>query len=258
MKKLLVFLSLTILLIGLGSCENENVKKLKRDIADFNTQCPINMGMVGELVCMKYNEETKEVEVYCLVNDEIVDLDLLKKNEDMALKSMKLTFSSAQYKPVMQEIANADAGLTVIYESKKSGKSFSLNFTPQMVKEILENPMTEWDIKALSFENMVAMENASCPNPIEKGMMMIEVYNDVDNVVFVVELDEDIYDVDEVQTIKKEMKQTFAENFNDPVVNRDLRLIKSMGRGLKYKFVGDRSKKSFEIVYPYSELAELL
>ena len=78
-KRFLVIFSIIAVAIGVGlnscKCENGTLKKLKSDIRIANAQCPQNCGIVGDLLGIEYDENTKEVQTFvCRVRDEERDV----------------------------------------------------------------------------------------------------------------------------------------------------------------------------------------
>lgn len=210
MKKPLFILSVLVAAIVAiafsTSCESENTKELKIGVAVFDKQCPVNMGMVGDLLSVKYDEKKKEVQYYMSLNDDMVSLDLMKKNEKMARQTLKLAFSKNDANEFLEQMTKAGAGLSVTYKSASTGKTLNISFTPDELKQIKNNPITEKEISRLLLNNMLAITNAGCPEPISEGVEMEKAIEEGDNVIYVYRLDEEKCDISLVKGREKEMK----------------------------------------------------
>ena len=125
MKKMLILLSVVVASI-LVSCENENVAKLKSEIEAANEQCPMNMGMMGDILSLKYDEKAKEVQMYCSINGDLVSIEALTNNEQMVIKSMRLSVSGNQSSEMLKLIVDAGAGLSVTYKMPHQEKHLRL------------------------------------------------------------------------------------------------------------------------------------
>lgn len=95
------------ILTSVTSCENENVKKLKREIEATDNQCPYNMGMLGDILSLKYDEKAKDVQMYFLLNNDLLSIETLENNEQTALQSMKLSFSKGESREMLELMINS-------------------------------------------------------------------------------------------------------------------------------------------------------
>lgn len=260
MKKLLFFLSIVavILCVTLTGCENENVKTLKREIEAADEQCPVNMGMMGDMLSMKYDEKTKEVQVYFSMHEDMLSIEALKNNEQMALQSMKLSFSKREQKELLDLMIKAESGLSVIYKSASTGQTFKVNLSVDDLKEIRDNPMTDEEINKMLLENLLAIENSICPHVVDEGLEMVKAYDDGENIVYACRVDEDMYDISALKYAQDEIKQNMREMFNDPSMKKELGIIKSLDKGFVYHYYGETSGESVDIVFTNDELNRYL
>ena len=254
MKKIIALLSLFVLIVAAMSCENENVKKLKNDILLANKQCPVNMGMVGDLMSMKYDENTNEVSFYYVINDDIISIDALKSSRGAALNTMKLSISSEESKPLVKTMIDAGASFLVTFKSAETGKTFEIKLSPEDLKKIYDSPLSTNEKNKLILENQIAMENSTYPILVEEGMEMIKVEDAGDNVIYHCRVDEDLYDLYLLKLNENEVKRNMEEVFEDPLTNKQIKLLSSLGKGLVYHYYGDTSGKSVDITFTPDEL----
>lgn len=64
------------------SCENTNITKLKKEVAVANAGCPINMGIGGDLLSIRYQEKENRVILYYSINEDLGGALFLKKNKE--------------------------------------------------------------------------------------------------------------------------------------------------------------------------------
>lgn len=258
MKKLLLILSMFAVMVCFTSCENENVKRLKREIEAADKQCPVNMGMMGDMLSMKYDEKAKEVQLYFSLHDDMLSIEALKNNEQMALQSMKLSFSKGESREMLKQMIKAGAGLSITYKSASTGKSFKVNLSLDDLKEIRDTPLTDEEINKMLLDNQLAMENSRCPYLVDEGMEMVKVYDDGANIVYACRIDEDMYDISALKYAQDEIKQNMKEIFKDPLMKKQLGIIKSLDKGFVYHYYGDTSGESVDIVFSNDELSRYL
>lgn len=258
MKKLLLILSMFAVMVCFTSCESENVKRLKSEIEAMDKQCPINMGLLGDLLSIKYDKGAKEVQFYISLHENILSIEALKNNEQMALQSMKLSFSKGDSKEMVKQMIKAGVSLSVTYKSSSTGKSFSVNLSLDDLKETVDTPMTEEEINKMLLDNQMAMENSRCPYLVAEGMEMVKVYDDGANIVYACRIDEDMCDISALKYAQDEIKQNVKDMFNDPIMRKWLGVIKSLDKGFVYHYYGNTSGESVDIVFSNDELRQYL
>lgn len=245
-------------MVCVTSCENENVKRLKREIGDLDKQCPVNLGMMGDLLSVKYDEEAKEVQWYFSINEDVVSVEALKNNEQKVIQTMKLSFNKGESREMLQQMINTGAGLSVNYKSASTGKSFKATFSLDDLKEIRDIPMTDKEINKMLLDNMLVAENSRSPYIVEKGVEMVKAYEDGENIVFAYRIDEDMYDISLFKFAHDEIKQNMKEIFKDPLMKRQFDIINSLDKGFVFRYYGDTSGESVDIYFSNYELSQYL
>ena len=87
-----MLLTLTILLLT-PACNIKDNSKMKREIEAADKECPINMGIVGDVISIKYDEDNNLVKIYISINEEVASIMAMKKNVELAKKSIKLALN---------------------------------------------------------------------------------------------------------------------------------------------------------------------
>lgn len=275
MKKLLTILTLLAVMVGTAACGDSKTKNkvnsaidiLKHELEIADRQCPYNAGAIGDLISIKYIENTNEVQLYIIINDKLFDLDVLEKNKRLARRSAKLALTLQKQTPkqseevnrMLKSIIDADARLVYTYKSNSYGKSFNIRLSPDDLREIYDTPsISNLETNKLLFECNVALENAQCPLTIDEGMTMTKAYDDGSNLIYECRIDEQMYDIDMLKYNKSEMKRSVKSTFNGPMASRHINLCSSLGKGLIYRYYGDTSGKNVDIVFTPEELREAM
>ena len=94
---------------------------------------------------------------------------------------------------------------------------------------------------------------ALCPAEIEEGMTLIDVFDDGSNIVFLCDVDEEIYDMevllDNAVEIENEIK---SELLGDDMINTTGKYLARADRGIIYRYAGKESGLHIDVTLtPY-------
>ena len=242
------------LLAGAVGCENANLAELKKAVADADKECPMNMGMTGDMLSIKYSDEANEVQFYYSLNEDEGGFEVSSKTKNILRQLLKLGFSKGESRDLLKQMAEAGVGVGVTYKGASSGKAIKLSFSPEEVRQMSDSPMTDEEINRLSLTLQVEIENSRCPYQIEEGMEITRVYDDGDRVVYNCSMDEDMYSIPALRASLSEVKPNIKETFDDPVVKHLTGMIKALGKSLVYHYYGDTTGESVDIVFTPDEL----
>lgn len=269
MKKILTLIAtiaaaMAVLTILVTGCGNENVKKLKREIIIANKKCP-QTGREADLLSIKYNDETKEVQMefsFHEENEDLISIDDFNKHKDMFVKSFKiyLIHLSEDYldtRPLLEEMEKAQSGLSLIIKGNKSDKTFRVQVTADELKEILHKPLSEQEINQFELEFYILKSNMDCPYSVDEGMEMEKIYDNGRNVVVDFKLDESKYDPSILKQFQSQAKEGIKESLDDRNMYQLLHLLAPLDKGLVYHYYGDKSGKSVDIEFTPEELSNL-
>lgn len=137
------------------SCEDRNVTNLKKQVKIANASCPINYGIGGDLLSIKYDEKGNQVLMYFSVNEDISGGIFLKENQENVKKQLRLSFSNNDAKQIVKDIVNAKAGITAIYKTPSTGKTVKISLSYAELKEIKDNPVSQDEVNRMIIENKV-------------------------------------------------------------------------------------------------------
>ncbi len=256
MKRILVNLVVLLALVGFTSCQNEHEKRLKKEVEKVNKECPINMGIMGDVLSMTFDEQAKEVGYYYLMNEQNTSVEAMRANEDLVFNNIKLSLSQDNSKELINLIVSAGYSLVYRYKSPSSEKEFSIKLSLDDLRKIQNNPLSTSEINRLLLDNLIAFENARNPHLVGEGMEMTKVEDDGENVVYYCRLDEDMYDITIFEQAQAELKDGMKEMLKDPIVRQEANIIQSNARGLTYRYYGEVSGISVDVNFPYLELRQ--
>lgn len=262
MKRLSFLIAILVALVSLTGCEDTNVKKLKKEIHAADAVCPISFGLGGDLISIKYHEKDNSVLMYISLNEEMSSHVFLKQNKENMLKHFRLSMLHDSSQQMLKDMVNAKASLMVIFKTPSTGKTIKFSLPYEEMKEIMDNPLSEMEVKRMILENSVAMQNSSMPMKIDEGMVQTKVSIVDDNVVYYYELDEDLYDIKAMKNMPTELKDGIREELKnmrrDPIIQRELQMLNALGIGYMYRYYGKTSKDYVDVTFTSDELARYI
>lgn len=110
-------------------------------------------------------------------------------------------------------------------------------------------------------ENAINTINALMPMPMGSLGELTSAYLERRNVVLIAEVNEDFLNIEKLQEnpeIMHESMVSFMKNTSNPNVILLLSVVKESDKGLKYVYIGKKSKKSVSVVLTNREIREAL
>lgn len=262
MKRISLVISVVITLILFTACENGNVTKLKKEIHAADAVCPISYGLGGDLISIKYHEKDNTVLMYYSLNEEMSSHVFLKQNKDNMMKQFRLSLSRDDSRQMLKDMVNAKASLMVIYKTPSTGKTIKFSLPYEELKEIKDNPLSEFEVKRMILDNSVAMQNSTMPLKVDEGITQTKVSIVDDKLVYYYEMDEDIYDIKALKKMPEELKDGIIEDLKnmrrDPTMQRELQMLTALDMGYMYRYYGNISKEYVDVVLSSAELEKYI
>lgn len=256
MMKKLIFLAVTsLLLVCMAACGNgQDDSKLRKSIEEAQSELPVDLGLVGDMTDLKYDRDDRNVRMFMTVNENIVNVAVMKENSDSFRNMFKLMWTGEDTRELIEMIADAGASMSVRYKGGTSGESVELKLSNSELKEILDTKLTEKEKNRMLLEGTVANGNAACPMNIGNGMIMESVTLEGNNVVYAIEVDEEISDMELLRINEDMIREEMVKQFGNPVVANELNIMASAGCAVVYRYIGDTSGDTFEIRFSNREL----
>lgn len=256
MKKIVNLLLVMMVALAAGSC-GRNDAALKAQIESGNKHCPMSLGQAGKITKMTYDESDRMVDFVITVNKKFVDIEDLRADEESSKEAIRLAFSQGDLNKLLKMMADADAGLKVTYKDRVTKEDFEIDFSAEEMKKILDNPMTKEETNRLLLANQVKSEKKKLPYNIEKGLKVVNIEDAGSNLVYTCEVDENLYEIDEMTNAKDELKKNMRGMMRDPAMKKQAEILSSLNKGFEYKYVGQPSGKTVTVSFTAEELGEI-
>lgn len=252
LKGIVAGLCLAITVLILNACADSKLEKL---VEELGKECPIQMGSVGEVTSFILEDGNLVVDYE--VDESFVNLEVLDKKPELLKHNAVLMCRNAtgDLQTVLSLLAEEGAGWVLKYKGKSTGKELSISLDAEDIKEAME--ITEEDKNPMELlKKQVEITNVQCPMKIDQGMTITELTIEGWCVVYNVEIDENLYSIEALESCLTEVKENIVANLDktDPAIQAFLEACKQANKGIAYKYIGKVSGKSCMVKIPASEL----
>ena len=209
-------------------------KKLRESIKVANEQCPISLGVLGEMSSITFENG---VLVFSYDIDETYfNVATLAQDRQAMKDNMKTMLSSPQgdVKSLMQMVIDADCKLKATMRGKDSDAVASATFTADELEEIMNTEVTPHE----KLVTAIASTQAQLPLSVDTGMEITELKQEGDDVVYVVKMDDSMYDISTVRENKSLVKESIVNNIRNmgPVEREFVKLVANDDANLVYRY----------------------
>ena len=255
MQKCINFVMFFIVAVVMASCAGDTA--LKQQIESGKKHCPMNLGMAGQLTSMSYNDKDHEVDFVITLNKQVTDIKDLEADPEVAKQSMRLALSKGDMNKLLKMMVDADASLKITYKNRGSKDDFSLTFPATDLKQIYDNPMEEKDVNKMLLDNQVKGERRRLPYSVDRGLKVTDIQDNGANLVYICEVDENLYEVDQMTEAKDELKENMKDMLKDRTMRKQAEILASLDKGFEYQYVGKQSGKTVTVSFSAQELGEI-
>ncbi len=249
MKKTFIFALLTAVFVAMTSC---NESKLQKVVESTNKECPISMGMFGEMTSIVFDGDN--VVMSATVNEDLVGIDeLCNADQNVMSKNLIISFMNSHNESGRELLRALDAekvGLVIRYVGGTMGKVYSITLSPEDIASV--DMDSEPDPKE-ALEAQVAMTNAQYPDEVGEGLVMTKVAVEDGYFVYYCMVDEDVCSIDELEEVKSEIKTCVKMGLSDLAMRNIAKQCKAANIGIACKYIGRTSNRECVIEIPPSE-----
>lgn len=255
MKKinyLLAIIAIVATLIACNSKVKEARQELRQDVEAFNQNCPVDFNY-GQITEVLFNEDADAIQYIIAYNDSIFPSEVLHSKAEFIRSSIIMMISLR--KETFQQIVDAEMALDYIYRSEITDEETVFHFSVDDIRDAISNPMSDEELYQTILSNDILNEKSECPTFLDEGLFMTDVYEDGDNVVFVYSMDEDIYDMELMQSLADDLKAGIVEALKgDSSTQTLVDAVKYLDKNIIYKYVGTPSGTTFEFLVEPDDL----
>lgn len=257
--KIILYIFIGMMAFGaIGSFINETLLQPQKDktvegmVEKANRSCPIDLNGVGTITSI--STEGKQVVYHVQYDNTLINLDLVKQNRETMKKAYLLSayIQNAQGNnngdKLMQILIEQGYGISIDFSS--GSDEFRISISPQEIA-------TYWQQDRLNpteairgiIDMQVKLFHETLPQAIDSGLICTNISVEDNNVVYRVETDEEQYPISNFEDNKKMLKEELYMAWKvEPLMRNMLSLCKVAHTGIIYRFVGNTSRDSCDIV----------
>jgi TusA-related sulfurtransferase len=261
MRKIKSILTVLCIVLGLvcvvGCKDSQKEKKIKDDIEALNKKLPIDIGS-GFITKIDYSEGVATYNI--LLNEEsFFSVDKLKGHEDLLKENLLIFFASSKDKGTTNDMLADGINYKYVYTGAKSGDKLEILVTYEDMKRSMNELASKEVLNERLLNNMIATENLQYPSDVAMGMRAMRCYREGDFVVFEVECDESLMDMEALEMNLAQMKEgSFKALIENPSAVVQLQSYIDNNVGLTYRYVGRDSGYIVDIEFTCDEIKSAL
>lgn len=243
-RKCLIW-SLALGCIFLAACTDENKRNLKKKAIATNLECPIFTGW-GSVNSVSYDEDRNIVKVNATM---VNTWDNMELPPDSIIKQVYIlnNIIDAGDNQMFEDIANAKASLELIYKGPVIADSVKIGLSYGDLAQIIHPSVTRLQAR----EELLRLQLPFVEKHLKKafseeGITFERIDYDGKVAAFVFVIDENVYDFNYLKSRKEELRESMKF---DRAFVQELSKFTSIGKALSYRYEGNKSGDSFELLF---------
>lgn len=243
MKNIQFAIFLILSTMFLYSC-NSSKKELQKGIEAVNKECPMDLGMFGEISGMQFDEETDEVIMTIIISKNMpLKISSLKELKNTIKRLMLGNWAKSESSiELMKEIAKADSKFTMVMQTEDTNENVEIKISKDEIKDLAEgniDPILPRDLLGI----VATLTNAQCPMQIDGMTILSSVSLEGNNFVYNYSIDENSISIETFKQNKTAVKANIKQALfaPDPSLKQMISTCKEANIGILYKYVGNVS-----------------
>jgi len=255
MRKMMFGFMALLMCIAMISCDNKK-SQLKKAAEQANLECPFEMGAVGSVTSITYDEDNNTFIYEYDMKEDFNNVQILSDHLDLMKESMMVTISNDTegLRKMADLIIDAEGSLKFIYHGLKTGATMNLTLNTEELKTALNLETTKLD--ALKME--IDMTNLQMPMQIAQGLQVTSMRIIGNDVTYICEMDPNLYNLSQLQENADNAKNGIINFllYSGPVERIFITKIIDAGLNLAYRYcyAGDLEGESFIVTLTNDEL----
>lgn len=258
MKNILFVAFMLLASMTFCSCDSSK-KELRANVESVNSECPIDLGMFGEISSMEFNEDEDEVVFTMTISKDMpIKISALNKLKNTLKRAMLGSWAESEDGiKMMKVIAKADSKITIVLQTEGTNQNVNIKVSKDEVRDLADgkiDPISPRDL----LETYVTSTNAQCPMQVDELTTLSSASLEGDNFVYNYSIDESSISMASIEenreSIKANLKQVLSGS--DPTIKQMVSVCKNADTGILYRYVGDISGNVCIIKFSPSELSD--
>lgn len=240
-----------------GTSINEVMNLMTSNLSDwekeFNKLCPIDIGMGGQIVSVKFDPKTNTIIYNCVTIPETFNYNRFNNNPSYKRKQEDLIALSL----ISQNPDIANTKISVKYNYKASDNSGNATFviTPSRMLELKRKYKSQDEIDKLMLDFWVEEENLTfAENPgIAPGTIA---KLEGSTLTYILPTSEEDGSMAQIELFKSDVKNQLANIFKDPSMIGRIPVLVRKNITFKFSYIGNTTGKTVDIIFTPEELSK--
>lgn len=248
MKKIQLAI-ITSLLILFAGCSNAAEEQLVKSADEINALSPVDLGN-GITINSAFYDDNKFTIKYS-VDESFRSMETLRKGFKASKQFIDSYMAGPESNKLREALIAADASYELLYVGNQSKDTMTIEYTPADLKALKTDSVTEKS-ELEQLEDIIAISAAQCPVRIDgDDFVMTDVAMEGNDLTFRYTFNPEKYNPGtELQRRKEAIYDALQQEMTAPVNALQLKLMKSLGTGVKYVY--EKSDGSESIVIEIS------
>ena len=231
------------------------VVSLKNHVEIINKQCPIDLGILGEVTHVDLDGRT--IVYHVSTNPNVLNVGRLKDHQKDVKQGILLNFSNDR--ATLKQFIAAKCNLRYEYTDSQSDEQLIIDISADDLKNVNALVANPQELARRRVENFVTTGRLQLPLHIDEVTTLDDIIIEGDNVGYVYTIDETAISPD---TIRGRLS-ILRENIKSSLKGEDLSMtmlvdaLTNDHKGLIYRYFLSKSKERFDITFTPEEIKNL-
>ena len=216
----------------------------------------MDMGLMGQVQSVTYDDN--QVVFNYSIKEDFIQIESLKNDPNTMKKSAKTLFSNPEsdMKKFCELMVKSEASIKFVFKGESSGKTAECTLSTKDIQEAMNNHSISPQDK---LDAAIESANAMMPQSLGNGLTINKMAMIGDNVTYCYSVDESVLSIDVLSQNSSSTKINICSLLmsKDPTITNLAKMIIDADKNLAYKYIGENSEKSFEIVFSKEELQDM-
>ena len=259
MKKMVFGFMALLICIAMISCDKKKAQ-LKLAAEKANLECPIDMGTVGSVVSITYDEDENVFAYEYNMKEDFNNIEVLSGYPELMKESTMINISNdkGDLRKTTEKVIEAEGSFKFIYHGMKTGATMEITLNNEELKTALDWNATARD----AIEIELKMTNLQMPIVAGKGLMVTSVSIIGNDVTYITEMDPNLYQLSQLSQNGDAAKYGIINYVRNcgPVERNFLKKIADANMNLTYHYcyAGNPDGEACDVTLSNEDLSEIL
>lgn len=252
----LFMVAIVMMTFLVSSCQQDS--KLKKSVKQANKECPVSIGVSGEMTAVSLDETTNTVIIDYLVSEKYFNINVMKNKTDLLKEQLFSLIATAEgdLKVMVEELLAADANLTLRWTGKESGETVEITLSSKEIKTAMESGEAYANPLNL-LENAIQVTNEQTPMNVDDATTMTSLTIIGDFATYQYMVDENQVPIHKISDMRDQIKENLRNSVlknPSPDLKEFINLCKKANKGIAYKYEGIQTGNICTIEFSVDEL----